>query len=120
MECYEKGIITKEDTGGLALEFGNKEVLLKLIEMIAKREGIGDILAEGSYRAAERFGKDAVKYSMTSKKMEFAAHEPRGKWNVGLAYAVSPNGADHIVVEHDHCRITSYNVCYTKLLRTTP
>ena len=40
---------------------------------------------------------------MHSKGMEFAAHEPRGKWNVGLGYAVSPNGADHVVVEHDHC-----------------
>jgi len=103
MECYENGLITKEDTGGLELKFGNADALLKIIEMIAKREGFGDVLAEGSYRAAEKIGKGALKYSMTSKKMEFAAHEPRGKWNVGLGYAVSPNGADHIVVEHDHC-----------------
>ena len=103
MECYENGLITKEDTGGLELTFGNSDAVLGLIEKIVKREGIGDVLAEGSYRAAEKIGKGAIKYSMTSKKMEFAAHEPRGKWNVGLGYAVSPNGADHIVVEHDHC-----------------
>lgn len=103
MECYQRGIITKEDTGGIELEFGNEEAFLKIIEMIAKREGFGDVLAEGSYRAAEKIGNGASEYAMTSKKMEFAAHEPRGKWNVGLGYAVSPNGADHVVVEHDHC-----------------
>ncbi|MFC2099146.1 aldehyde ferredoxin oxidoreductase C-terminal domain-containing protein, partial [Bacteroidota bacterium] len=103
MECYEKGIITKEDTGGVELEFGNEKAFLKIIEMIAKREGFGNVLAEGSYRAAEKIGKGAMQYCMHSKKMEFAAHEPRGKWNVGLGYALSPNGADHVVVEHDHC-----------------
>lgn len=102
MECFEKGIISKEDTGGLELVFGNEEAFLKIIEMIAKREGFGDVLAEGAYRAAEKIGKDSQKYAMTSKKLEFAAHEARGKWNVGLGYAVSPNGADHVVVEHDH------------------
>lgn len=103
MECFERGIISKEDTGGLELRFGNTEAYLQIIEMIAKREGFGDVLAEGSYRAARKIGRGAEAYAMTSKKMEFAAHEPRGKWNVGLGYAVSPNGADHVVVEHDHC-----------------
>lgn len=102
MECYQRGIITKEDTGGIELEYGNEEAFLKIIEMMARREGFGDILAEGSYRAAQKIGKGAMQYVMHSKKMEFAAHEPRGKWNVGLGYAVSPNGADHVVVEHDH------------------
>lgn len=103
MECYEKGLITKEDTGGLELEFGNEEAFLEIIRQIAFREGFGDVLAEGSYRAAEKIGKGAMEFFMGSKKMEFAAHEARGKWNVGLGYAVSPNGADHVVVEHDHC-----------------
>lgn len=103
MECYEKGILTKEDTDGLDLTFGNEKAFLRIIEKIANRDGIGDILAEGAYRAAQKFGGDAPKYAMTSKKLEFAAHEGRGKWNVALGYAVSPNGADHVVVEHDHC-----------------
>ncbi|WP_430934200.1 aldehyde ferredoxin oxidoreductase family protein [Saccharicrinis sp. 156] len=103
MECYEKGIITKEDTDGLELVFGNEEAFLRIIEKIAFRKGFGDILAEGSYRAAQKIGGDAPKYAMTAKKMEFAAHEGRGKWNVALGYAVSPNGGDHVVVEHDHC-----------------
>lgn len=109
MECYENGLLTKEDTGGIELKFGNAEAALEVIELIAEREGIGDVLAEGSYRAAARIGNGALKYSITSKKMEFAAHEPRGKWNVGLGYAVSPNGADHIVVEHDHCFMAEPN-----------
>lgn len=102
MELYERGIITKEDTGGLELNYGNGESFLEMIRLIVNREGIGDVFAEGVYRAAEKIGKGAMQYAMHTKKMEFAAHEPRGKWNVGLGYAVSPNGADHVVVEHDH------------------
>lgn len=103
MECYEKGLLEKEALNGLELNLGNGEALLKLIEMITKREGIGDSLAEGSFRYAQKLGGDAVKYSMSVKKQEFPAHEPRGKWGVGLAYALSATGADHLVVGHDSC-----------------
>ncbi len=103
MECYEKGLLDKTALNGLELNFGNGEALLKLIDMIAKREGIGDSLAEGSYRYAQQLGGEAVKYSMSVKKQEIPAHEPRGKWGVGLAYALSPTGADHLVVGHDSC-----------------
>lgn len=102
MECYKKGYLTKEDTGGLELNFGDANVFLQLIEMIAKRKGFGNVLAEGSYRLSERLGEETKAFCMTAKKMEFAAHEGRGKWNVALGYAVSPNGGDHVVVEHDH------------------
>lgn len=101
MECYKKGLISKLDTDGIELEFGNDNALLQMIEKIAKREGFGNILAEGSYRASEIIGKGAKKYSMTVKKQEFPAHEPRGKWGVALGYAVSPTGADHLVAAHD-------------------
>ncbi len=101
MECFEKGLITLEDTGGIDYSFGSKDYL-RIIESIAKREGFGDVLAEGSYRAARKIGKGAEKFVMHSKGLEMAAHEPRGKWNVALAYAVAPQGADHVVVEHDH------------------
>ncbi|MGL1894471.1 MAG: aldehyde ferredoxin oxidoreductase family protein [Spirochaetaceae bacterium] len=102
MECFEKGLITLEDTDGVELNFGNGKAMLQMIKLIAKREGFGKILAEGSYRAGEIIGKGSKKYSMTSRKQEFAAHEPRGKWNIGLGYAVSATGADHLVVAHDH------------------
>jgi aldehyde:ferredoxin oxidoreductase len=59
MECFEQGILTEKDTGGLKLNFGNAEAMVQLVEMIAKREGIGETLAEGVARAAQVFGKDA-------------------------------------------------------------
>lgn len=101
MECFEKGIITTEDTEGIKLEFGNGQALLKMINKIANRDGFGDLLAEGSYRAAEKIGKESKQLSVSVKKQESPAHEPRGKWGVGLGYAISPTGADHLVAQHD-------------------
>ncbi len=101
MECFENGIITKEDTDGLELRFGNADAMLAMVEKIASRDGFGDLLAEGSRRAAERIGKGAERFSMTTKSKEFPMHEPRNKFGVGLAYAVSPVGADHLQHEHD-------------------
>ena len=101
MECYENGILTKEDTGGLAVDFGNEEALLKLIEMIGRREGIGDVLAEGVKRAAAKIGKGAEQYAMHVKGQELPMHEPRGKQSLALAYSTSPTGADHMEAPHD-------------------
>ena len=101
MECMEKGIITVADTGGISINFGDADNLLTLIELIAKREGFGNLLAEGSARAASQIGKGAEQYSMSVKGQEFPAHDPRGKWGVGLGYAISPTGADHLVFAHD-------------------
>ena len=101
MECYEQGIITREDTGGLEIKFGDEAIALKLIDMIANREGIGDILAEGTMRAAEKFGKGAEHYAMHVKGQELPMHEPRGKRSLALAYATSPTGADHMRAPHD-------------------
>ncbi len=109
MECWEKGLITAEDTGGIDYSWGSKD-FLKIIESIGERKGFGDVLAEGTYRASQKIGKGSEKYAMHAKKMEFAAHEPRGKWNVGLGYAVSPQGGDHVVVEHDHCMMGEPNM----------
>jgi aldehyde:ferredoxin oxidoreductase len=103
MECYENGILTKEDTGGIELKFGNAEGMVKVVELIAKREGIGDILAEGVKRAAEKIGKGAKKFALEVKGKEIPMHEPRLKAGVGLGYAVSPTGADHVQMEHDPC-----------------
>lgn len=101
MECFEKGILTLEDTGGIELTFGNDEALLEVIEKVGKREGIGNLLAEGSYRAARIIGKGAEKYSMTAKKQELPAHMPQYKPSLGLIYAVNPFGADHQSSAHD-------------------
>lgn len=101
MECYEKGIITKEDTGGLDLSWGNGKSLIKLIEMIGNREGIGDLLAEGVMRASEKIGKGSERYAIHVKGQEFPMHEPRLKRALGLGYAVSPTGPDHMHNLHD-------------------
>ena len=101
MECYEQGILTQEDTGGVDLAFGQADAMLQMIEAIAKRQGLGDLLAEGTQRAAERIGKGAHRFAMHTKGLEMPMHEPRAKGMLGISYAVSPIGADHVVVEHD-------------------
>jgi aldehyde:ferredoxin oxidoreductase len=101
MECFENGIIDIEDTGGLELRFGNGEAMVKMVEMIARREGLGDLLAEGTKRAAEKLGKGAEKYAVHVKGQEVPMHEPRLKRALGVGYAVSPTGADHVHNIHD-------------------
>jgi aldehyde:ferredoxin oxidoreductase len=103
MECFENGILTKENTDGLDLKFGNAEAMLKMVELIAKREGLGDILAEGVKRASEKIGRGAEKFAMHVKGKELPMHEGRWKTGVGFGYAVSPTGADHVQMEHDPC-----------------
>jgi len=101
MECFEKGIITKKDTGGIELKFGNVEAMLQMVEQIGKREGFGNLLAEGVKIAAEKIGKDAQEFAMHVKGLPLPLHEPRGKTGVGLGYALSPTGADHLEIPHD-------------------
>ncbi len=101
MECFENGILTHEDTDGIDLRFGNGEAALEMIRKIAYREGLGALLAEGSYRAAKTLGKGAERFALTVKKQALPMHEPRGKNNIALAFATSPTGADHIEAAHD-------------------
>ena len=101
MECYEKGIITKEDTGGLELTFGNESILLDLITMTAFKKGFGKELALGSYRLAEKWGKGSEKFLLHAKKQEFPAHDPRVRGGMAIQYALSSSGADHWFAQHD-------------------
>jgi len=101
MECYEKGMITKKDTGGINLTFGNPEAMVETVELIAKREGIGDLLAEGTMRAAEKIGKGSEKLAVHVKGEEVPMHDPRLKRGLGLGYCVAPTGADHCNNLHD-------------------
>lgn len=101
MECFEAGIITKQDTGGIELSFGNAAAMVKMTEMIAKREGFGDILAEGSSRAAKIIGKGSRDFLITIKNKELPAHMPQVKRSLGLIYAVNSFGPDHMSSEHD-------------------
>jgi aldehyde:ferredoxin oxidoreductase len=95
MELYEKGILTKKDTGGLELKFGNHEILLEMLRKIAYREGIGDILSQGTRKAAEIIGKGSEAYAMHVKGLELPAYDVRGAKAHGLNYATAYTGADH-------------------------
>jgi aldehyde:ferredoxin oxidoreductase len=101
MECFEQELITVEDTGGIELRFGSSEVLVKMTEMIAKREGFGNILAEGSARAAAKIGRGTEEFLITTKNQETPAHMPHTKRSLAVIYAVNPFGADHQSHEHD-------------------
>jgi aldehyde:ferredoxin oxidoreductase len=101
MHCYENGLITGSDTGGLDLRFGNGQILLPLIEQIAYRRGFGSILADGSKAAAKRIGKGSEAFLMEVKGQEVPAHDPRVKTGLGLQYALAFNGADHWFSQHD-------------------
>jgi aldehyde:ferredoxin oxidoreductase len=101
MDCFEHGVLTLKDTGGLDLHFGNAESMIKLLEMIGKREGIGDILAEGTRIAAQKIGKGAERFAVQEKGVETGMHEPRLKRALGVGYAVAPHGGDHGFGPHD-------------------
>jgi aldehyde:ferredoxin oxidoreductase len=101
MECFENEMLTTRDTGGIELRFGNADAMVKMVEMIAKREGIGDILAEGSRRAAEQIGHGAQEFAMQAKGLEIPAHAPRLKQALGMTYAIEAHGADHVAGMHD-------------------
>ena len=94
-ELYEKGIITQEDTGGLELTYGNDEPVLTLIRQIARCEGLGSILAQGTRNAARRIGKGSDRYAMNVKGLELPAYDPRGAKAHGLNYLTLNIGADH-------------------------
>ena len=96
IECYEKGILTKADTNGLELKFGDADVAIQLIHKIAKREGIGDLLAEGTKRVAAKLDKGAEKFAMNVKGLELPAYDPRAAKICGLAFVTANRGGDHI------------------------
>jgi len=94
MELYEKNLLSAKDTEGLELRFGRGELLEELARRIAYRQGIGNLMAEGSYRLAEAFGQAGL--SMTIKKQEIPAYEPRASFTQALGYMTSPTGACHL------------------------
>jgi aldehyde:ferredoxin oxidoreductase len=95
MELYERGILKRADVDGLDLKFGNHEAAVAVLRKIAYREGVGDLLAEGSKLAAQKIGGDAPKYAMQVKGLEFPGYDPRGLKSMGLNYMTAYTGADH-------------------------
>ena len=99
MECFTNGVLTAADIG-FAAPFGDAQAMVRLTEMIARRQGFGDVLANGSRKAADKLGKGQP-YLITVKGAEAPAHMPQSKRSLGLVYAVNPFGADHQSSEHD-------------------
>ena len=94
MDLFTDKIITEKNTDGIPLHFGDAETMVKLISMTGRREGFGDQLAEGSYRLAKKYGHP--EYSMTVKKQEMPAYDPRGVQGIGLNFATANCGAAHV------------------------
>jgi aldehyde:ferredoxin oxidoreductase len=95
MECYEKGVLNKDDVGGLDLRWGNSDAICELTKLIGLKEGFGAVLAEGVRRAAEKIGRGSERYAMHVKGMELPMHEPRRWWTMALNYATANRGACH-------------------------
>lgn len=100
IECFENGLLTTEETDGIELKYGDDEAMIAMLEKTLNREGFGDILANGSAKAADILGK-GHEYLVTVKGQELPAHMPQVKRGLGLIYAVNPFGADHESSAHD-------------------
>jgi aldehyde:ferredoxin oxidoreductase len=92
MEAYEKGMISRKDTDGIELLWGNADGMVKMVEKMGKGEGIGKLMAEGSKRMAEALGKNAVEFAIHVKGLEPSAHDPRRFFSQALSYATAARG----------------------------
>jgi aldehyde:ferredoxin oxidoreductase len=101
MDCFEQGLITAEDTDGVELRFGDAAAMTHMVDQIARRQGFGDLLAEGALRAAQKIGNGAENLAVVVKGHDLPAHMPEVKPSLALIYAVNPFGADHQSSEHD-------------------
>ncbi|GAG69407.1 unnamed protein product, partial [marine sediment metagenome] len=98
MECFEKGLLKEINTDGIKLKFGNAEIITDLIQKIAFRTGIGDLLAEGTKILAQKIGNSSMDFAMQIKGLEIPLHDPRTKAMLGLSYLLSPVGPDDLAV----------------------
>jgi len=96
MECFEKGVLTLDDTGGVPLRFHDADGVVSLVALVARREGVGDLLAEGSRRAARRIGRGSDAFLTTVKGLEMAMHDPRHMPVMRPSYLLAPTGGDHM------------------------
>jgi len=96
MECYENGLIGREDTDGIELTWGNAEAIVNMVEKVGRREGFGAVLADGTQKAVERIGKGAEKYAMAIRGKSLANHDPRMSPSLGTANIADANPAHHM------------------------
>jgi len=96
MECFEKGILTAEQAGGIELHFGDAAGMVDMVHRIAKREGLGDLLAEGTKRVSEKLGQGSERFAMHVKGLELACYDCRATKITGLGFATANRGGDHV------------------------
>jgi aldehyde:ferredoxin oxidoreductase len=96
IEAFERGLISARDTGGVKLTWGDGEAILAMVEQVAFRKHLGNLLADGSLAAARKIGGDAEKLTVTVKGLEFPMHDPRAFWSMGVNYAAGARGACHL------------------------
>lgn len=101
MECFEKGLLTTKETDGLQLNFGNADSMLKVLEQIVQRQGLGVLLCEGTRIAAGQIGRESEDFAAHVKGLEVPMHDPRLKQGLGLHYSVTPLGAEHVAGVQD-------------------
>ncbi len=99
MECVQTGLLNKDDFDGLDFTWGNCQTVEKLLNMIIRREGIGDAFAEGTRSLAQRFGRGTEEYAFHVKGLDMICGDPRGIKAFGLTYAIASRGADHLRAE---------------------
>jgi aldehyde:ferredoxin oxidoreductase len=114
IDCFEHGLITEDDTEGIKLTWGNMESVFKMVDKIARREGFGDVLAEGSRGAAKKIGRNAADFAVEVKGLEAPMHDPRGYHGMGLAYAMSNRGACHL--QHMDLFVEQGQVAYPEIV----
>ena len=98
-ECWQRGVITKEEADGLDLSWGNNDTIIELVEKIAYREGIGDLLGKGLKEASEEFGRESYKWAVQARGLEQSRVETRSAFAYALAFAISSRGPDHLNTE---------------------
>jgi len=96
IEAYERGLVSKKDTGGLEMTWGNGDAIVKMLKKIAYREDIGKLLGEGIIKASEEIEGNSSEFALHVKGLDVPGHDPRAKVSLTLAYATSPRGACHI------------------------
>ncbi len=96
MEAWEKGLLSAEHTGGLELQWGNVDSMMRLVQMMAQREGVGNLLADGTRAAASRMGGNSIEFAVQVKGLELPYHDPRAFTSMALGYATANRGGDHL------------------------
>lgn len=114
IECYENGIINKNDTGGLELGWGKTKSIIKLIEMIIAREGLGDVLADGVKRATEKIGKGSEKYAVHAGGQELPMHDSKLDPGYAIAYECEPTPGRHTVSSYQNASLYGVQKMFPK------